>query len=90
MNITALKIETPVGVCFATFPNDSIQCELKGVSTTAMAYFQDNLIRMFKPHGYPIELECIEPEDFAAYCHRPDLNIFISQDIDEDELLAFL
>lgn len=90
MNPTALKIETPVGVCFAVFPDNAISCELKGVSSAAVAYVSDNLFRMFKPHGYPIDLENIEIEDFAAYCHRPDLNILINHDFDESELEAVL
>jgi len=40
---------------------------------------------MFKPHGYPIELEDIELESFLKYCHRPDLDIYIEADFEDEE-----
>lgn len=90
MNIAALKIGTPVGVLYATFPDDSEACELKGLSATAISYFESKLHQMCRQHGYPIELEHIEPEDFEQYCSRPDLGISIEVDFPRDELDVIL
>lgn len=85
MSDTNLKIETPYGHCFATFPSDSLECKIQGLNFEAINYFKDNLIKMFMPHGHPIVLEQIEPIDFISNCSRQDLGISISDEVYESE-----
>lgn len=86
MRITALKVITPVGECYAVFPDDAIHCELKGLSTQAISFFESSLHKMFKPHGYPVELQQLEPEELEEYCSRSDLGISIQTEFSTDEL----
>lgn len=86
MDITALRIITPMGNCFAVFPNDSISCELKGDNSEAIYFFENNLHKMTKEHGYPVVLSSIDPDEFATYCNRPDLNISIDDIVTEYDL----
>lgn len=78
MDGVVLKIATPEGECYAVFPDDDTSCVLQGNNLKAIAYFEDNLHRMSKDHGHPIELSNIEPFELDLYCNRTDLGISIT------------
>ncbi len=82
---TSFRVLTPEGNFFVVFPIDSFHCELIGFNGVAIEYFKDSTIAMFKPHGYPIVLENIEPDSFFKYCYRPDLGIYIEDDFEDEE-----
>ena len=83
-DVAALKVTTPKGSFYAVFPDDARHCELCGYDVVAIGYFKDNLFQLFKPHGHPLELEYLEPDDLMKYGNRPDLGIEITDLTDDD------
>lgn len=83
---TALKVTTPQGSFYAIFPDDAQNCELRGFEIMAIDYFEDNLHKLFKQHGHPVELSQLEPEELMLYGSRSDLQIVITDDFDREEL----
>lgn len=86
INTTALKVTTPHGAFYAVFPDDAQNCELHGFEILAISYFENNLYRMSKQHGYSLKLSQLEPEELMLYGNREDLQIAISDDFDKEEL----
>ncbi|MEQ1449933.1 hypothetical protein ABLT96_09225 [Acinetobacter lwoffii] len=86
INTTALKVITPHGAFYAVFPDDAQNCELHGFEIMAIGYFEDNLHKLFKQHGHPVELSKLEPEELMLYGNRGDLQIIITDDFDREEL----
>ena len=82
---TAFRVLTARGKFFAIFPVSTFHCEFIGFDPVAVGYFKDNMYAMFKPHGYPIVLENIEPDSFFKYCSRPDLGIYIEANFDDED-----
>lgn len=86
INTTALKVTTPHGAFYAVFPDNAQNCELHGFEILAISYFENNLYRMSKQHGYGLRLSQLEPEELMLYGNREDLKIAISDDFDREEL----
>lgn len=88
MNIdtTALKVTTPDGEFYAIFPDDAEHCELHGFDVLAISYFENNMYRMTKEHGYKLTLTQLEPEELLLYGNRPDLEIAVTDVFDREEL----
>lgn len=86
INTTALKVTTPHGAFYAVFPDDAQNCELHGFEILAISYFENNLYRMSKQHGYGLTLSQLEPEELMLYGNRPDLQITVTDDFDREEL----
>ncbi|RZG44033.1 hypothetical protein [Acinetobacter wuhouensis] len=80
-----LRVVTSEGNCFAVFPQDALHCELKGFNAAAIYYFESNMFKMFKQHGYPIVLEDINFDSFLMYCNRPDLGVLIEDEFVDEE-----
>lgn len=85
-NTTALQVTTPHGSFYAVFPDDARNCELHGFQIKAIGYFEDNLHKLFKQHGYPLELSQLEPDELMAYGNRTDLEITVTDDFDREQL----
>ncbi|ENV00353.1 hypothetical protein [Acinetobacter variabilis] len=86
INTTALKVTTPHGEFYAIFPDDARNCELCGPGFEAIGYFEDNLHKLFKQHGYPLELSSLEPDELMTYGNREDLQIVVTDEFDRQEL----
>ncbi|WP_336019126.1 hypothetical protein [Acinetobacter lwoffii] len=86
INTTALKVTTPHGSFYAVFPDDAKNCELCGFEIKAINYFENNLYRMSKQHGYSLTLSQLEQEELMLYGNRPDLQITVTYDFDREEL----
>lgn len=86
INTTALKVTTPHGEFYAVFPDDAQNCELHGFEILAISYFENNLYRMSKQHGYSLTLSQLEQEELMLYGNRPDLQITVTDDFDREEL----
>lgn len=86
INTTALKVTTPHGSFYAVFPDDAQNCELHGFEIMAIGYFEDNLHKLFKQHGYPLELSQLEPDELMTYGNRTDLEITVTDNFDREQL----
>lgn len=86
INTTALKVITPKGEFYAIFPDDAEHCELHGFDVSAIHYFESNLFRMSRQHGYRLTLTQLEPEELLLYGNRPDFQISIIDEFDREEL----
>lgn len=85
-NVAALAIDTPVGRLYAIFPSNAEHCELHGWSVEALEYFEDNLGRMSKDHGYLLSLDQLESEEMLKNCNIGALGISVIADFDRNEL----